>query len=124
MAFFICMLLGPMLLDVRQRQSFDSTVWKSAAWTTAIGPHDHIRLRMVDDLLNRHKLAEMSRMQLEELLGQPSSNESIQTPEEYIYYLGPERGFICIDDEWLDIKFNGERVISAIDVVHSADRTD
>ncbi len=37
--------------------------------------------------------------------GPPSAAESAQSPGEYIYYLGPERAFICIDDEWLDAKY-------------------
>jgi hypothetical protein len=114
-AVMMCMVFGPVLADYSQRGQFDSASWKAAAWKTAVGRHSHARLRMVDDLLHRYNLVGMSRAKIVDLLGEPSSNESKQTSSEYIYYLGPERGFISIDDEWLDIKFQGDLVVSALD---------
>jgi hypothetical protein len=111
----VCMMFGPLVTDLIQRLPFDSNTWKSVAWKTSIGQHSDIRIHMVDDLFSRHKLIGMTRKQLIELLGQPSTFESAQSPYEYIYYLGRERSFICIDDEWLDIKFYGDLVVSAID---------
>jgi len=98
-----------------QVRPFDSASWKAAAWKTDIGQHRDIRLRMIDDLLHRYNLVGMSRTQIVDLLGYPNPNESKQTSSEIYYYLGPERGFISIDDEWLDIKFQGDLVVSAID---------
>lgn len=99
----------------QRQQHFDSTAWKEAAWKSSVGPHSHARLAMVDDLLNRYKLIGMTRAQIFDLLGPPSPSESSQSDANYIYYLGPERNFISIDDEWLDIKFGGDRVVSAVD---------
>jgi outer membrane protein assembly factor BamE (lipoprotein component of BamABCDE complex) len=70
---------------------------------------------MVDDLLNRYNLVGMSRAQIVDLLGSSNPKESKQSSSEYIYYLGRERGFISIDDEWLDIKFQGDLVVAATD---------
>ena len=99
----------------QRQQHFDSMMWKEAAWKTGVGPHSAARLAMVDDLLKRYKLIGMTRAQVVDLLGPPSPIESNQSDSVYIYYLGPERGFISIDDEWLDIKFGGDRVVSAVD---------
>ncbi|MBU6454931.1 MAG: hypothetical protein KGS72_24390 [Cyanobacteria bacterium REEB67] len=109
------LLVGPMLADFTQHRPFDSTLRKTAAWTGNVGKYSQIRLRMVDDLLERFKLAGMSRSQIVDLLGAAIEKESKQSSSEYIYYLGPERGFISIDDEWLYIKFKGDIVVSAVD---------
>lgn len=109
------MFVSPTISDFALRRHFDSEAWKDAAWKTSVGPHSNVRLQMVDDLLKRYKLIGMTRVQLVELLGPPNPFESRQSDVSYTYYLGPERGFISIDDEWLDIKFGGERVVSARD---------
>lgn len=80
------------------RQSFDSSLWKNAE------PPNSIRLEMADDLLANHPLIGLSQPQIDALLGIPP--KTAYFPEyQYVYWLGPERGFIRIDSEWLTIKF-------------------
>ena len=79
-------------------QRFDSDTWKSVAGS------DATRLAMVDDLLARYELVGMTREEVDGLLGVPTETGYFANFE-YVYLLGPERGFISIDSEWLCIDF-------------------
>jgi len=96
----LLVLFGPIIGDYSQRTSFDSDRWKAA-----INEQKPVRLRMVDDLLRRYKLEGMSREDIEQLLGKPPPTGYFREYE-YVYWLGPERGFISIDSEWLCLKFS------------------
>lgn len=85
---------------------FDSAIWK------ATGGDDPARVFMVDDLLRRHPLIGMPRADVEDLLGRPPATDYFRDFE-YVYWLGPERGFIAIDSEWLGLKFEQDRVTEA-----------
>lgn len=56
---------------------------------------------MVDDLLGGRFLAQLSEPELIELLGDPDGE---YPGKEYRWYLGPERGLIRIDSEWLAVR--------------------
>lgn len=79
-------------------QRFDSALWKS------VTESDATRLAMVDDLLERYELVGMTREEIDRLLGVPPETGYFANFE-YVYWLGPERGFISIDSEWLCIDF-------------------
>jgi len=98
----------PVVKDYASRVAFDSAAWKAENGDAAQG----IQIRMVDDLLARHKLVGMSRAQVEELLGVPPDTPSFREYD-YVYWLGPERGFISIDSEWLVVKINDGIVVTA-----------
>ena len=83
---------------------------KSVVWL--LNGDESVRLNMVDDLLRRYKLVGMSRTELEALLGKPPPTGYFANYD-YVYWLGPERGFISIDSEWLCIKFKDDIVIDA-----------
>lgn len=86
-----------------QATRFDSAAWKARSadvdveWPT--------RLRMIDDLLDRNLLKDATRAQVEELLG-PADDTSYFREWDLVYLLGPERGFIRIDSEWLVLRFD------------------
>jgi len=61
---------------------------------------------MVDDLLKKHQLVEMSRDQVNDLLGVPPVTAHFREYD-YVYWLGQERGAFAIDSEWLVLKFKG-----------------
>ncbi|HEY4257842.1 MAG TPA: hypothetical protein VGM66_11560 [Candidatus Udaeobacter sp.] len=82
----------------RQRVAFDSAVWKASLSTQ----DDPIRLRMVDDLLRQYRLRGMRQDELIALLGEPPKTDYF-SDYQIVYWLGPERGFISIDSEWLAI---------------------
>lgn len=90
---------------------FSGTRFDSAKWHAQSG-YDPIRLEMVDDLMRRHRLVGMSRENLDELLGVPPDT-AYSASFDYVYWLGPERGFISIDSEWLCLKFSDDVVVDA-----------
>ena len=108
----ICLLflIGIFLYMLNQKESghsaFDSFIWKNEK--LAQSP-DYPRIRMVDDLLARYPLVGMFKGQIDELLGVPPQTEYFKNYD-YVYWLGPERGFMGIDSEWLCIKFEVGKV--------------
>ena len=98
----------PVVSDYASRTSFDSARWKAENRRGAEG----IRVRMVDDLLRRHELVGMQRLQLEELLGVPPETPYFREYD-YVYWLGPERGAFSIDSEWLVVKCQQDLVVAA-----------
>jgi hypothetical protein len=94
---------------------FESTGWKTQSrddgvmWPT--------RLRMVDDLLKRNLLGGRSRTQVEELLGRADDPPYFRAWD-LVYYLGPERGLMGIDSEWLVVRFDGSGKVAECRVVH------
>lgn len=87
------------------REPFVSERWKASADSDQAHP---LRIRMVDDLLRKHRLIGQTRSEIEQLLGVPP-----QTPYfhnyDLVYWLGPERGLMSIDSEWLCIRFGVEQ---------------
>ncbi|NGQ94147.1 outer membrane protein assembly factor BamE [Brevibacillus sp. SYP-B805] len=70
------------------------------------------RVYMVDDLLERHQLAGMTRGEVRNLLGQPTDTAYFQEQNNWVYELGPERGLVRIDSEWLVIWFDTDGTVS------------
>lgn len=72
-----------------------------------------VRGCMVDDLLDRNELRGMTRADVIALIGAPDTSDYFKEYD-LVYWLGPERGLIGIDSEWLVMKLDGAgRVISA-----------
>jgi len=64
------------------------------------------RTRIVGDLLRDHELVGMEEAAVVELLGSDDRDRGYFVEEDrFVYYLGPERGFISIDSEWLILEF-------------------
>jgi hypothetical protein len=102
------MFLTPVVSDYASRIPFDATTWRSENTEQPRG----LRVRMVDDLLRRHPLLGMRRADVDALLGVPPKT-SYFADYEYVYWLGPERGFMSIDSEWLALRFRDDRVVEA-----------
>lgn len=66
---------------------------------------------MVNDLFRKHSLAGLSKDQVVELLGPDTENAYFKEIDNMVYYLGPERGLISIDSEWLVIEFDNNTVV-------------
>ena len=96
------------LKEWRNRLPFDTATWKTSL---AAKDDDPIRLRMVDDLLSHHPLRGMSRDEVASMLGTPPKTDYFRDYD-FVYWLGPERGFISIDSEWLGIKFGRDGRVS------------
>jgi hypothetical protein len=104
------LLATPSTTEYLHRQPFDSVTWRQSLTTQATEP---IRLRMVDDLIQRYSLVGKTRSEINALLGIPPKTNYFREYE-YVYWLGPERGFMSIDSEWLGLQFDeSARVTSA-----------
>lgn len=97
------------------RTSFDSAKWKVGSLAKSKEP---IRSYMIDDLLMKHKLEGMTRDEIITLLGEPDDYPSFGGWD-LQYYLGPERGLISLDLEWLVIRLDKQNKVSAYKVVSS-----
>ena len=113
----------PMISQWRHQIPFDSSVWK--ARSRDAGMSWPTRLRMVNDLLERQKLTGRTKESLVELLGQPDSIEELRNryhgPDaqrwNMAYHLGPERGFMSIDDEWLVFQLDRSSTVARVGVI-------
>lgn len=82
------------------RASFDADKWELSE---AIKGHP--RLTIVDSLIESGLLDGKSREDVFALLGHPPKTGYFRDWDA-VYWLGPERGFIRIDSEWLVIRFD------------------
>ena len=93
----------------RLSESFDSASWKTSLTSDSLDP---IRLRMVDDLLHRHRLRGMTREEVVSLLSTPPETNYFRDYD-LVYWFGSERGYFSFDSEWwLAIKFGGNGSVS------------
>ncbi len=100
---------GPVVKDYTNRIPFDSAKWRNEEQVNSKNP---VRIRMVDDLLSKHDLVGKTKENLIALLGTPPQTGYFSNYD-FVYWLGPERGFMAIDSEWLVIKFENNKVIEA-----------
>jgi hypothetical protein len=95
-------LFGDTISDFWHREKFDAKLWRASADINGEWPP---RLCMVDNLMKKKILDGLTKEKVIELLGEPASKGfpfgAIDC--DIHYYLGPERGFMRIDSEWLFI---------------------
>jgi hypothetical protein len=106
------LVLGPSVSNYVHKRDFDSAIWKSQSSVK----HDPLwppRLTMVDDLMSSRRLDGLTEAAVQELLGPPQEKgfPLDVSPEDTHYYLGPERGLIRIDSEWLVIRLSSDRKV-------------
>ncbi len=87
---------------------FEQKVWLAEVESRE---RDPMRLRMVDDLLKNHDITGLTRQEVETLLGPPTQTSYFYSWD-MVYWLGPERGGIRIDSEWLAIKLDPAGVVT------------
>jgi hypothetical protein len=75
-----------------------------------------VRGCMVDDLLSVHELVGLTRDSVVALIGEPPPTEYFKEFD-LVYWLGPERGLIGIDSEWLVIRLDRQRRVSEAQLV-------
>ncbi|WP_164102270.1 hypothetical protein [Candidatus Laterigemmans baculatus] len=92
-------------------QPLDPVAWRD---DTLVGTG--IRLEMADHLVVRGTLTGLSRAEVVELLGEPPPTEYFRDWD-LVYWLGPERGFISIDSEWLVIRFDESDRVAEYEIV-------
>ena len=82
---------------------FDRTNWLQGA--LAKSSSDAPRLRMADGLVGSKVLLGMSHAEIEAMLGPPTETNTFRAYG-LVYWLGPERGLMSIDNEWLAFRFD------------------
>ena len=91
----------------RPGRHFDPSLWGNSHTPASV------RLRMADDLVDNKKLIGLMRQEVVARLGEPPKTEYFKEFD-LVYYLGPERGFMSIDSEWLVMKLGPDgRVVRA-----------
>jgi hypothetical protein len=98
------LIIPPVLEDHKHRIPFDAKLWRNENKE----PEDTLwppRLCMVDDLMDSHKLDGMTNNAVIDSLGLPHSKDFPFGARQcdIHYLLGPERGLMRIDSEWLFI---------------------
>ena len=79
------------------KQTFSTAKWLN-------NPEE--RTAIVGDLLDKHELIGMTEAEIIDLLGTHNNDYGyFNEADRYVYYMGPERGFISIDSEWLILDF-------------------
>ena len=100
--------------DYRHRLAFDERVWRDKS--ADAGDDWPTRLRMVDSLMDRRFLDGRTQPQVVELLG-PADETSKWRDWDLVYHLGPERGLVRIDSEWLVIRLDSSRTVASYQIV-------
>ena len=101
LALFIAALLL-LLLIYKFRHTFTAKKWAA---------YPENRTLIVSDLLEKHSLTGMTESEILALLGEHNNDRGYFSAENrFVYYMGPERGFISIDSEWLIIDFENGAV--------------
>ncbi len=100
--------------DGVDRIEFDSAVWKN---TPAEFSLDSIRLRMVDDFLNKYEVIGMDQDEIIALLGK-SDDTSYFKDSEMVYCLGQEiESYFGMDSQWLIFDVSDENNIVSFEIV-------
>jgi hypothetical protein len=98
-------------LERMRRVSFDSNRWQRHL-TEAPDP---IRIRMVDDLLERYDLTTLDRQGVTALLGEPDRTRSFREWD-LTYRLGPARDGLWFDSEWLVVRLDDQGRVHQYDI--------
>src|SRR5215210_237358 len=106
--------LGPPIADRLHRHSFEPAAWQRNSRADFLWP---ARLTMADDLLASRRLDGLDRAAVVRLLG-PAEPGKAFPGWDMVYLLGPQRGLIRIDSEWLAIRFDGAGRVAAAGIVH------
>ena len=103
----VALVAGGSWFVFRPGRHFDPSLWGNSHTPASV------RLRMADDLVDNKKLIGLMRQEVVARLGEPPKTEYFKEFD-LVYYLGPERGFMSIDSEWLVMKLGPDgRVVRA-----------
>jgi hypothetical protein len=92
-------------------RAFDPVRWREANLATG-----DVRQPMADGLLERGDLLGLSRAEVGAMLGEPPPTAYF-SEWDMVYLLGPERGYVRIDSEWLVIRLSEEGRVAEARIV-------
>jgi hypothetical protein len=95
------------------RRAFEAEAWRDSTQAYGANP---VRIRMVDDLLYRHDFLDWPRERVIALLGEPSRTGYF-SQYDLVYWMGPERGLVRMDSEWLVFRLDVHGRVSEYRVV-------
>ncbi len=98
------------------QQHLSRRPFNAAAWQGEKALTNDVRIRMVDDLLRLHSFRGMTREQVTAIVGEPDKTESFKEWD-LVYWLGPERGWMSIDSEWLVFRLDGQKKVTDYRIV-------
>ncbi len=104
--FFGWIIFGSYIANIIHSKKFSADLWRNHE-TVEHSYKWPPRLTMVDNLMASKKLQGLSKRQVIDMLGSPKDHGYFKEYD-LVYWLGPERGSIRIDSEWLAISFNKE----------------
>jgi hypothetical protein len=105
--------LGLWIENYQHQREFEPVAWRRNERGDLMWP---TRLAMVDDLLARHPMRGLSRDSVEQLLGPRDSTDYFREWD-LVYWLGPERGLVRIDSEWLVLNLGSDGRVSNYQIV-------
>lgn len=74
------------------------------------------RTLMIEKLFADYDFIDLSRKEVASLLGEPTKTAYFKNTNNLVYYLGPERGLMSVDSEWLIITFNEKDTVSKVEI--------
>lgn len=98
------------MIESNKETVFSSEVWKDDAKVNA---EPFPRINMVDSLLQQYEFVGWQESDVLELLGEPTDTEFFASYD-LVYWLGPERGFISIDSEWLVMRLDDGNTVQEV----------
>lgn len=114
LAVMMVLFMGPVAADYWHRKTFDAPAWRAA--TDDRWSEWPVRLTMADDLLRSGVLRAKSQEDIVSLLGKPDPSRGWEKWD-MVYFLGPQRGFLRIDGEWLVIKLGSDGTAQEIAII-------
>src|SRR5687767_433299 len=86
-----------------------------SAWNDENQVKDGVRQAMADRIIARRTLSGKTRADVVAMLGEPPKTGV--SDWDLRYWLGPERGFMSIDSEWLVVRFDANDRVSEYRIV-------
>ena len=100
--------ISALALTTGKTPSFHRDEWIAGGWRPSMWHFP--RRSMADDLVNSRLLIGRSRMDVETMLGAPSSTDKFRDAD-LVYWIGPDRGMFGIDNEWLIVSFDSRGIV-------------
>jgi hypothetical protein len=92
-------------------RTFDAPTWNDEKQVK-----EGVRLAMADRIVARHMLSGKSRSDVIAMLGEPPKTGYF-ADWNLVYWLGPERGYMSIDSEWLVVRIDASERVSDYRIV-------